>query len=67
MNGADERFLCRKAIRANKRPGDFHVIYVGTLAPRYGVEIAIRALAKLHKASSIPGLRFSIIPCPFGA
>src|SRR5262245_8653632 len=66
MNGADERFFVsevdRKAIRANKRPGDFHVLYVGTLAPRYGVEIAIRALAKLHKAGSIPGLRFSIIP-----
>jgi glycosyltransferase involved in cell wall biosynthesis len=66
MNGADERFFVseidRKAIRANKRRGDFHVLYVGTLAPRYGVEIAIRALAKLHKARSIPGLRFSIIP-----
>lgn len=66
MNGADERFflseLDRKAARANKPPGDFHVIYIGTLAPRYGVEIAVRALAKLHQAGSIPGLRFSIIP-----
>ena len=66
MNAADERFFVseadRKAIRANKRPGDFHVIYVGTLARRYGVEIAVRALAKIHKAGSIPGLRFSIIP-----
>ena len=66
MNAADDRFFLRNfdggAGRVNKKGSDFNVIYIGTLAPRYGVEIAVRALAKLHKARSIPGLRFSIIP-----
>jgi glycosyltransferase involved in cell wall biosynthesis len=65
MNAADNRFLLSdsgKRARRTHDQGDFHVIYIGTLAPRYGVEIAVRALAKLHKARSIPGLRFSIIP-----
>ena len=48
--------------RANKDKREFHAMYIGTLAPRYGVEIAVRALAKLRREGLIPGLRFSIIP-----
>jgi glycosyltransferase involved in cell wall biosynthesis len=66
MNAADKRFFlsdsAREEARKNKGSGDFHVIYVGTLAPRYGVERAVRALAKLNDSGKIPGLRFSIIP-----
>lgn len=66
MNAANDRFYlseeARKTCRAGKPEGDFHVMYIGTLAPRYGVEIAVRALARLHRSGAIPGLRFSIIP-----
>lgn len=66
MNAANEMFFLseekRRMIRNTKPPGDFHVIYIGTVAPRYGVEDTIRAIAKLREKRDIPGLRFSIIP-----
>lgn len=66
MNAASEMFFLDDKqlaeIRKSKKPGDFHVIYIGTMAPRYGVENAVKAIAKLHHEGSIPGLRFSIIP-----
>jgi glycosyltransferase involved in cell wall biosynthesis len=66
MNAANQKFFLtekqRAQFRANKPEGDFHVIYIGTVAPRYGVDNAVRALALLHREGSIPGLRFSIIP-----
>lgn len=66
MNAANDQFFLSddeiRAIRADKRDDEFHVIYIGTMAPRYGVENAVRAIAKLHREGSIPGLRFSIIP-----
>jgi glycosyltransferase involved in cell wall biosynthesis len=66
MNAADEKFshfALNQSINCtdlNRR--GFHVMYVGTLAPRYGLEIAIGALARLNDAGSIPGLSFTIIP-----
>ncbi len=66
MNAPNDTFYLsdgqRQAARAQKPEGDFHVIYIGTMAPRYGVENAVRAIAKLHQGGQIPGLRFSIIP-----
>jgi glycosyltransferase involved in cell wall biosynthesis len=66
MNAAEDMFfmsnIASASRRANKTTRDFHAIYIGTLAPRYGVETAVRALAKLKREGSIPGLRFSIIP-----
>jgi len=40
--------------------GEFRVLYVGTVAPRYGVDQAINAMKLLH--SELPGLRFLIYP-----
>jgi glycosyltransferase involved in cell wall biosynthesis len=66
MNAPNSNFFLTDAVRtrsrAGKRSDDFHAIYIGTLAPRYGVEIAVRALSKLLSERRIPGLRFSIIP-----
>lgn len=66
MNTPDSRFYLSEAdglaARARRVSGEFSVVYVGTLAPRYGVEIAVRAIVKLLRDESIPGLRFSIIP-----
>lgn len=66
MNAANATFFLseeqRQAARASKREGDFHVIYIGTIASRYGIENAVRAIAKLNQGGQVPGLRFSIIP-----
>ena len=66
MNAANEQFFLSEgqveASRAEKDKDEFHIIYIGTMAPRYGVENAVRAIAKLHRDGSIPGLKFSIIP-----
>jgi glycosyltransferase involved in cell wall biosynthesis len=42
----------------------FTMIYPGTVAPRYGLEVAIRALPRLRR--DIPGIRLKILaaPCP---
>ena len=66
MNAANDQFFLsddhKRTIRAGEPDGKFQVIYVGTMAPRYGVEIAVRAIAKLHREQSLPGLKFKIIP-----
>jgi len=66
MNAANDQFFLSDdeihAIRANRAEGEFQVIYIGTMAPRYGVENVVRTIAKLHREQSIPGLKLSIIP-----
>jgi glycosyltransferase involved in cell wall biosynthesis len=65
MNAPKPNFFlsadARAKIRAWTEPSGFYAIYIGTLAPRYGVEVAVRAIAKLRKEGCIPGLRFYII------
>jgi glycosyltransferase involved in cell wall biosynthesis len=43
-------------------PGSFRVLYIGTLAERYGIETALEAIARLAGEGAIPGLHLSIIP-----
>jgi len=66
MNAANENFFLSDEERSRARAGrgaqGFHVVYIGTMAPRYGVEIAVRALARLYREGSLPDLSFSIIP-----
>lgn len=47
---------------SNRKSGIFNVLYVGTLAERYGIETSLRAIAKLKKEGTIPGLCFTVIP-----
>ena len=42
-----------------KAPGEFRLVFHGTLAPRLGVDLALRAVARLRE--SIPGLRLDLI------
>jgi glycosyltransferase involved in cell wall biosynthesis len=67
MNAPERRFLAafdEESLKARWRAADrgLHVMYTGTLAERYGVDIAIRAIARLKGQGRIPGLTFSIIP-----
>ncbi len=60
MNVADARFFYRQPKKEQPPGGDeyFKLIYHGILSPRYGVDLTVRAVAKLrHK---IPALRFII-------
>lgn len=59
MNVADTRIFRRSA--NSERPAasdDFHLFYHGTLTQRYGVDVALRAVAKVRR--QIPGIRFTI-------
>jgi glycosyltransferase involved in cell wall biosynthesis len=61
-NAADPRFFrydeCAEKAR-EKRSG-FTLLYVGTVAARYGLDVCIRALPTLK--DRIPGLRLRIVP-----
>lgn len=52
--GTEERF------RATDRV--FHIMYTGTLAERYGVDIGIRAVARLKELGTVPRISYSIFP-----
>ena len=59
MNRPDERLF---TVAADERPAawdGFSLIYVGTIAERYGLQTAIRALPLL--ALDIPGLRLRVV------
>ena len=59
MNVADARFFYRLP-QAESPEGDeyFKLIYHGILSPRYGIDLTVRAVAKLRH--EIPALRFII-------
>ena len=59
MNVADARFFYRQP-QAESPEGDeyFKLIYHGILSPRYGIDLTVRAVAKLRH--EIPALRFII-------
>jgi len=54
MNGADE------VIARNQEC--FNILYIGTLAERYGLETVLGALVKIKSEKAIPCLRFTVIP-----
>jgi len=59
-NVADPKIFSRARYRQRRRQDDhFKLIYPGTIAPRYGLDIAIRALPLL--VEEIPHLRLVII------
>jgi glycosyltransferase involved in cell wall biosynthesis len=64
MNGPDEKFWVddsiQSEVRNNSKP--FEVLYIGTLAERYGIEIALQAIAKIKHEHRIDNIRLSIIP-----
>ena len=57
----DPHLFNRRNVKKDKtnHPGSFTLIYPGTIAPRYGLDVAIRALPLLK--ASIPQIRLVII------
>jgi len=47
---------------ARALPGEFNLLYIGTLAKRYGIETVLEAVAWLDRQGAIPGLHLSLIP-----
>jgi glycosyltransferase involved in cell wall biosynthesis len=61
MNAADPRFSRSVAQTVPRRQNDkFTLLYVGTVANRYGLQVAIRALPILRP--QIPGLKLRVVP-----
>jgi len=59
MNVPGDRFRRGAAQLPEKRASyPFHLIYHGTLAHRYGIDLAIRAVARIRQ--QVPGLHFTI-------
>lgn len=61
-NAADSRFFkCPdRVMKTSPHNGRFTLLYVGTVAYRYGLDVAVRALPALRQA--IPGLRLRVVP-----
>jgi len=61
MNAADPRFSREIAQRnSRERKDTFALLYVGTVANRYGLQIGIRALPILR--AQIPGIKLKVVP-----
>ena len=56
MNSLDERLL--PVATEPRRDGGFRIVYHGTVTPHYGVELVVRAAAKLRE--SVPELRVEL-------
>lgn len=62
INAADARyFRVTKADRTHRRGAErFTLLYVGTVAARYGLHVCVRSLPLLRK--EIPGIRLKVVP-----
>jgi len=61
MNAADPRFSRAVGRRNPRKEADtFTLLYVGTVANRYGLQIGIQALSVLKP--QIPGIRLKVVP-----
>ena len=61
MNAADPRFSRAVVTRNQRKQSDtFTLLYVGTVANRYGLQIGIQALSILK--SQIPGIKLKVVP-----
>jgi glycosyltransferase involved in cell wall biosynthesis len=59
LNTPDERIFTRQAPAAPRRDGHFRMIFHGTISPRQGLEVAVRAVAIVRR--KIPHLSFDIL------
>jgi glycosyltransferase involved in cell wall biosynthesis len=58
MNVADERIFTPRG-RTRRDDGTFRLIYHGSVTPRYGLDLAIRAVALVR--DEIPGIRLTVL------
>ncbi len=59
MNLADTRYFYPVRDRRERKAPDLHVVYHGSLAYRYGVDLVLEAVAMVR--NELPGLRVSIL------
>jgi glycosyltransferase involved in cell wall biosynthesis len=63
LNAPDDKFQSHPwAASKSEQAGDFNVLYIGTLAERYGMTTLLKAVAAVKKGGTIPGIRLTIIP-----
>ncbi|MCK4817809.1 glycosyltransferase [bacterium] len=64
LNTPDGRFNNGVLDNFNNRQdsNNFNILYIGTLADRYGLDTVLKAVAKIKKDGSIPHIKLSIIP-----
>lgn len=60
MNAADPKVFEGSEKGVAGSDDGFTILYVGTVAPRYGVDVFVRALPKIR--AEIPGSRFRVFP-----
>jgi peptidoglycan/xylan/chitin deacetylase (PgdA/CDA1 family)/glycosyltransferase involved in cell wall biosynthesis len=64
LNAPDDNFcMCKdNPVKSSVEPKSFNVLYIGTLAERYGLETVLNAIAKIKQSGSIPGIQLTVIP-----
>ena len=62
INAPDKMFYVDPVEMGGSGKKTFNVLYIGTLAERYGLDTALEAVAKISKNNRIPGIKFTIIP-----
>lgn len=62
LNTPDAKFTCSPLNMWNQNGKAFTILYIGTLAERYGLDIALKAVAQIKSEGRIPSLGVIIIP-----
>jgi glycosyltransferase involved in cell wall biosynthesis len=64
LNAPDHNFYNDTVDDSNmpEKQKSFNILYVGTLAERYGLETVLKSIAKIRQNDSIRQLKFSVIP-----
>ncbi|MHA1395471.1 MAG: polysaccharide deacetylase family protein [Promethearchaeota archaeon] len=64
LNMPDEKIFRKKSVKNFKKLNskDFNVLYIGTLAERYGIKTVLEAVAKIRSEGTIPNIKIAIIP-----
>jgi len=64
LNAPDHQFYSKTVdgYDTTKKQKRFNVLYVGTLAERYGLETVLKSIAKIRKTGIIPELKLLVIP-----
>jgi glycosyltransferase involved in cell wall biosynthesis len=59
MNAPDRAIFDSSSAASNREPDDRTILYAGTVAERYGVDLLVRAVARLKDV--VPGIRVRVV------